>query len=116
MKQKLIDVLKSFGYPVVLERSLAPNEYPDTFITFWNFDSSNLSYDNEDDITEYGYNVRLYSRDPNLVESTKKQILSALKKSGFIPDGCGNDFTFNSETLHLGWSVDVYILEENEDG
>lgn len=116
MKQKLIDTLTPLGYPVILEGSLSPKEYPDSFITFWNFMTSNRSYSNEDEITEYGFNVRFYSTSPTLVEDNKKLILKALKKAGFIPDGCGNDFTFSSETSHLGWSVDVYILEENENG
>lgn len=113
MKQFLIDTLTALGYPVILEGSIAPKNYPDTFITFWNFMSANRSFDDEDKLTEYGFNVRLYSKSPNLVEKTKKLILKTLKSAGFIPDGCGNDFTFNSETSHLGWSVDVYILEDN---
>lgn len=116
MKQYLIDTLTPLGYPVVLESSIAPKNYPDSFITFWNFDSSNTSYDDEDRYTEYAYNVRFYSVDPALVEKAKKDIMKALKGAGFIPDGCGNDFTFNSQTCHLGWSVDVYILEDNENG
>lgn len=111
MKQKLIDVLSQFGFPVILEGSLSPEGYPETFITFWNFDSSNRCFDGEDEVTEYGFNVRLYSKSPATVEKNKKLILRTLKDEGFIPDGRGNDFTFNSQTLHLGWSVDVYYLE-----
>lgn len=114
MKQKLIDTLTPLGYPVILEGSLSPKEYPDSFITFWNFMTSNRSFDDDDVMTEYGFNVRFYSTSPSLVETTKILILKTLKSAGFIPDGCGNDFTFNSETLHLGWSVDVYILEGND--
>ena len=116
MKQYLIDALTPLGFPVLLEGSLSPKSYPDSFITFWNFYSSNTSFDNDDMMTEYGFNIRFYSVSPNEVEKAKKLILKALKDAGFIPDGKGNDFTFNSETQHLGWSVDVYILEENQNG
>lgn len=116
MKEYLIETLNAFGYPVVLERSLAPKDYPDTFITFWNFSSSNLVFDNTSTTwTNWGFNIRLYSKSPVVVENTKKLILKALKNAGFIPDGCGNDFTYSPETSHLGWSVDVYYTEENND-
>lgn len=111
MKQYLIDTLTPLGYPVLLEGSIAPKEYPESFITFWNFYSSNTSFDNDDMATEYGFNIRFYSTSPSVVEETKKLILKTLKNAGFIPDGRGNDFTFNSETQHLGWSVDVYFTE-----
>lgn len=116
MKEYLIETLSALGYPVILEGSLAPKSYPESFISFWNFSSYNRSFDDEDKLTEYGYNVRFYSTSPAVVEKAKKDILKTLKSAGFIPDGCGNDFTFNSETAHLGWSVDVYILEDNENG
>ena len=116
MKQYLIDTLTPLGYSVLLEDTLAPKEYPDAFIAFWNFDSSNRSFSNVDEVTEWGFNIRFYSKSPNEVEIARKNILKALKGAGFIPDGCGNDFTFNADTLHLGWSVDAYILEENKDG
>lgn len=114
MKQYLIDTLTPLGFPVILEGSLSPKDYPESFITFWNFTSSNTSFDNDDLVTEYGFNIRFYSTSPSLVETNKKIILKTLKSAGFIPDGCGNDFTFSQETSHLGWSVDVYILEEND--
>ena len=113
MKEKLIGTLGAFGYPVILEGTLSPKDYPPTFFTFWNFTSSNRSFDDFDAVTEWGYNVRFYSTSPTLVEKSKRDILKALKNAGFIPDGCGSDFVYNTETSHLGWSVDVYILEEN---
>lgn len=113
MKELLIETLKKLGFPVLLESTLSPKDYPDTFITFWQFDSSNSSYDNDDMVTEWGFNVRLYSKSPTLVEENKKLILKTLKEAKFIPDGKGFDFTYEAETQHLGWSVDVYFLEVN---
>lgn len=111
MKEKLIETLSPLNFPVFLEGSLSPEKYPDEFITIWEFMSANRSYSNEDIVTEYGYNVRFYSRSPESVEKNRKLILKTLKDANFIPDGCGNDFVFSDETEHLGWSVDVYILE-----
>lgn len=116
MKEKLINVLSVFGFSVRLEGSLSDKEYPETFITFWNFTSNNNSYSNDDLVTTWGYNVRLYSKNPVTVEDTKKLILKELKRNGFIPNGKGNDFVYSSETHHIGWSVDVYYLEVNNAG
>lgn len=115
VKERLIETLQPLGYDVILEGSLSPKDYPDSFITFWNFTSSNTSFDNEDMVTEYGFNIRFYSKSPIVVEENKRLILITLKKAGFIPDGRGNDFSFNQETLHLGWSIDVYFMEENDE-
>lgn len=114
MKKRLIEILSQFGFSVRLEGSLSDNEYPETFITFWNFTSNNDSYSNEDLYTTWGYNVRLYSKNPSLVEEVKINILKELKKAGFTPNGKGNDFVYSSETHHVGWSVDVYCTEVND--
>lgn len=113
MKELLISTLAVFGFPVKLEGSLSPEEYPDTFFTFWNFTSNNGSYSNDDMVTTWGYNVRLYSTDPAKVETMKLDIIAGLKAAGFIPNGKGNDFVYSSETHHVGWSVDVYYMEVN---
>lgn len=114
MKELLIKTLSQFGFPVRLEGSLSDKEYPETFITFWNFTSTNDSYSNDDYVTTWGYNVRLYSKIPSVVEEVKINILKELKKAGFTPNGKGNDFVYSSETHHVGWSVDVYYLEGNK--
>lgn len=116
MKEDLIRTLEPLGFPVILEGTLAPKSYPETFITFWQFNSSNSSFDNDDAVTEWGFNIKLFSTSPTVVEENKKLVLKTLKQSGYIPDGKGFDFAFDSETRHLGWSVDVYFLEVNENG
>lgn len=113
MKEFLITTLEPLGFPVFQEGTLAPKDYPETFITFWQFDSSNLSYSNDDMVTEWGFNIRLFSKSPRVVEDNKKLILKTLKEAKFIPDGKGFDFSYSVETQHLGWSVDVYFLEVN---
>ena len=113
MKELLISILEKTGLEVFLEGSISPETYPDEFITVWQFDSSNRSYSNSDVVTEWAYNVRLFSKSPTRMEELKKLILSYLKENNFIPDGKGYDFSYDVNTHHMGWSVDVYILEVN---
>ena len=48
MEDTLIQLLESFGYPVIRQGSLpADQAYPDTFFTFWNSTEDGQSfYDN----------------------------------------------------------------------
>ena len=47
MEDLLIEILSDFGYPVMLQGSLADDEpYPDNFFTFYNNDSYSHFYDN----------------------------------------------------------------------
>lgn len=112
MKQKLIEELEKFGYPVFLQGSLNPDAaYPDSFITFWTDDVlDNSHYD--DDTTSYAwdFSVIFYSNDPLLVESVPEQIRQALKKAGFIPQGKGQDVP-SDEPTHTGWAQSYYYLD-----
>lgn len=112
MKQKLIEILSTFGYPVFLQGSLNPDDaYPDTFITFWVNDvSDNSHYDNEETSYLWDLQVILYSNDPLLVNSKPLEIRKALKQAGFIPLGKGNDIP-SDEPTHTGWYQNYYYIE-----
>lgn len=114
MKQKLIEILSTFGYPVFLQGSLNADEaYPDTFITFWVDDADDNSH-YDDDTTSYlwDFSVIFYSNDPNLVNSKPEEIRKALKQAGFIPQGKGRDIP-SDEPTHTGWAQDFYYIENN---
>ena len=112
MKQKLIEILSSFGFPVFLQGSLNADEaYPAAFITFWTDDvADNSHYDN--DATSYAWNfsVIFYSNDPALVNSKPDEIRKALKAAGFISNGKGHDIP-SDEPTHTGWAMDFYFIE-----
>ena len=63
MREKLINLLESFGYPVHLQGSLlSVDDYPDSFFTFWNFQNDgDLFYDNESHASDFGYWIYFYS-------------------------------------------------------
>lgn len=112
MKQKLIETLQTFGYPVHLQGTLNPDEaYPDTFITFWTDDTDDtVHFDNKTQSTDWFFNVIIYSNNPVIVNEKPKEIRAKLKAAGFIPQGKGHDIPSDKET-HTGWTMD-YIYTE----
>lgn len=112
MKQKLIDVLSGFGFPVLLKYSVAPDDYPSDVILFWNFDSDNTAYENSDYISRWGFEVTYFSTSPANVEKYKTLIRDELKKNGFVSDGNGYDIaTDTSTSTRTGWRCDFYFME-----
>lgn len=112
MKQKLINALSAFGYPVFLQGTLNPAEaYPKTFITFFT-DSTNDNghFENETNAVNWYFSVILYSDDPKTVNTKPKEIIAALKQEGFTPQGIGNDI-LSDEPTHTGWAMDFVTTE-----
>ena len=89
MREKLINLLESFGYPVHLQGSLlSVDDYPDSFFTFWNFQNDgDLFYDNESYASDFGYWLYFYSSDPELIENKINEVKAVLKKNKFIVQG-----------------------------
>lgn len=113
MKQILLNVLNTFGYPVFLQGSLGTNEpFPASFFTFQTISSSDISFDNIDAYAVYGFQVIFYSNDPRTVESIAAQSRAALKQAGFIADGRGVDIP-SEEPTHTGWVTEYYYIKED---
>lgn len=112
MEDLLISTLESFGYPVMLQGSLLPNEpYPNHFFTFWNMSSEDSSYyDNHEHSTIYEYEVNFYSIDPSLVYSKIREVKQALKAVGFIVNGDGYSVP-SDEATHDGRAIDVTFFK-----
>lgn len=112
MKKNLIDVLESRGFPVFLQGSLSPEEkYPETFFTFWNFETpEGAFYDNDAHSAYWGFWVFLYSEDPEIVERETETIRKLLKENGFILQGRGEDVDSGRET-HTGRMLTLYYME-----
>lgn len=112
MKKLLIKTLEQFGYPVILQGTIAEDEpYPESFITFWTDDSEEAAaYENETALTAWSYQVNFYSTDPELVETVAAKIRTAMKAAGFIPRGKGRDLP-SDEPTHTGWTQNFYYLE-----
>ena len=112
LKDALISLLETFGYPVRLQGSLAEDEqYPDSFFTFWNNDSSDGShYDNDAVNYIWDFDVNFYSIDPALVNTVLLDARRLMKTNGWIMSGKGHDLA-SDEPTHTGRGINVKYIE-----
>ena len=111
MEDNLIELLKTFKYPVIRQGSLAPEDaYPDTFFTFWNNDETGESfYDNDTVSVDYTYDINVYSTDPDLVYSLLTEARALLKQNGWIIVTRGYD-VLSDEITHTGRGMEIQFL------
>lgn len=114
MKDELISILESSGYPVMLQGSLGTNKkYPDSFFTFWNNETSDgAHYDNFALNTIWDFTIYFYSTDPTTVNTVLEATKKKLQKTGWIVGGKGYDVASDEKT-HTGRAVDVFFVEKN---
>lgn len=112
MKDALIALLETFGYPVRLQGSLAEHEqYPDSFFTFWNNDSTDGShYDNDAINYIWDFDVNFYSTNPTLVNTVLLDAKTLLKNNGWIISGKGYDVA-TDEPTHTGRGINAIYIE-----
>lgn len=112
VKEKLIDLLSQDGYPVFLQGSLNEKaKYPETFITFYNFDTpKNMFYDNKNKQNIWYFWVYLYSTDPDTVNSKIDFLQERLEDNGFNVQGNSIDVASDEET-HTGRMFTCYYVE-----
>ena len=117
MKQRLIDILNKYGYPVMLQGSLNPEEeYPESFFTFWNFETPEAAfYDNAAGRAVWGFWVYFYSADPAKVDTILERARQSLIENGFITSGKGEDVA-SDVTTHTGRMIEIYGIEEYQKG
>jgi len=111
MKEKLIELLESFGYPVFLQGSLGDCAYPESFFTIWNNSSDdNNHYDNEPVSYTWSFDVNFYSVNPELVNNMLLEAKAVLKANGFIISGKGYDL-MSDEPTHTGRGMNALIID-----
>lgn len=112
MKDALISLLETFGYPVRLQGSFAEDEqYPESFFTFWNNDTSDGShYDNDAVNYIWDFDVNFYSIDPALVNTVLLDARRLMKSNGWIMSGKGHDLA-SDEPTHTGRGINVKYIE-----
>lgn len=112
MEDNLVEILSSFGYPVYRQGSMSNDAtYPDTFFTFWNYDSPDHNhYDNNDYGTEWNFNIYVYSNDPDMTYNLLASARAALKSAGWICQGKGFDVQSDEET-HTGRGLNVIYMQ-----
>lgn len=113
MKELLYNTLSAFDYPVYLQGT-APQDYPDSFISYWTIDTpAAAEFDNTLMLSKWQFYVYFYSTDPELVRSVPVEIRRALKAAGFTPQGKGRDL-LSDDPAHTGWVQEYSIFEEEK--
>lgn len=114
MKELLISLLETFGYPVKLQGSIGADEaYPESFFTFWNGDSFDGDhYDNDAIYYVWDFQVNFYSSNPDLVNTVLMSAKTLLKQNGFIISGKGYDVPSDEHT-HTGRGMTVQIIDND---
>lgn len=112
MKEQLIALLETFGYPVKLQGSISQNEqYPQSFFTFWNNDTADQNhYDNNAIAYVWDFDINFYSVNPTLVNSVLIEAKQLLKANGWIISGKGRDVP-SDEPTHTGRGMTAIYLE-----
>lgn len=112
MEDNLIQLLESFGFPVLRQGSLTEGKkYPSDFFTFWNIDSPiHANYNNADYGTAYAYYVNFYSDDPDNTYNVLANARALLKAGGWAVPSKGYDVA-SDEPTHTGRGMEVYYLD-----
>ena len=114
MEDNLIQLLESLGYPVFRQGSLTkPDEYPETFITFWNDEELGQSfYDNDVALTTHAFSINVYSTNPDTAYMVQRQARDTLKANEWTITVRGYDVQSDDET-HIGRGFEaVYLKNE----
>lgn len=114
MKEQLIQLLTTFGYPVKLQGSIGKDEkYPNSFFTFWNNDTDDGShYDNKAINYIWDFTINFYSNNPTLVNTILLEVKTLFETNGWIVPGKGYDVP-TDEPTHTGRGIDVLYVEKN---
>ena len=115
VKELLVTLLESYGYPVFLQGTLHEDEaYPDSFFTYFNNDTyDRVHYDNDALDWVWDFDVNFYSTDVVLVNTKLLEAIALLRENGFIISGKGYD-VMSDEPTHTGRGVNALFVEKNK--
>lgn len=116
MKDFLIEILETRGFPVYQQGSMTKDEaYPDSFYTFWNNSADDAShYDNDATGWWWNFDVMFYSVDPSLVDTELLEARKLLKQNGFVVVGKGYDVA-SDEPTHTGRGINALKFQINKE-
>lgn len=90
---KLEEVFKKTGLEYSRQGSYGEDdEYPESFFTFWNFDTPEEGfYDDEANRSVWYWQVYYYTKDPATLYSKMDEFVRLAKEAGFVVEGRGHD-------------------------
>lgn len=109
MRSLLVDTLKKI-YPTYPQGSLSPDEYPDHFFTYWNYEKPERYADNKPVGAVWGFWVYHYSSDSRTHEKALQDAMKALRAEGFIIENPGVDAASDKRS-HTGRMMTVKYIE-----
>lgn len=103
--------------PIFRQGSLGEeDDYPDTFLTFWNSaETERTAYNNETATVVWSFDVNAYSTSAATVYSLSGKLRDALKKAGWQAPDRGHDVG-SDEITHTGRGISVTFLETLQGG
>lgn len=112
MIEKLLSILEQFGFPVYRQGSMNDDDqYPPSFFTYWNFETPEDShYDNDAARAVWGFWVYFYTDNPEIIDTKLFEAANALKNSGWVVDGRGQDVA-SDEPTHCGRMITCRFIE-----
>ena len=108
MRDELIKILEATGFPASMQGTIG--NYPESFYTFWNFETPETYYDNNPVNAIWGFWIYFFSTDPALVESETSAAIARLRAAGWIVAGRGED-ALSDEPTHTGRRLTIYKKE-----
>jgi hypothetical protein len=108
MREALIKILEATGYPASMQGTIG--EYPESFYTFWNYETPETYYDNNPVNAVWGFWIYFFSTDPALVESETSAVIARLRAAGWTVAGRGED-ALSDEPTHTGRRLTIYKKE-----
>lgn len=93
MWSKLEQVFEKMGLEYSRQGSYSEDaEYPPSFFTFWNFDTPEDGfYDNNAHRAVWYWNVYYYTKDASTLYSKMDEFMKSAKDAGFVLDGKAHD-------------------------
>lgn len=93
MWTKLEEVFEKTGLEYSRQGSYGEDdEYPESFFTFWNFDTPEEGfYDDKANRSVWYWQVYYYTKDPATLYSKMDEFIRLAKEVGFVVEGRGQD-------------------------
>lgn len=113
MWSKLENVFEQIGLDYSRQGSYSDNsEYPESFFTFWNFDTPEEGfYDNEAKRTVWFWQVYYYTKDPSTLYTRMDEFIRLAKAEGFTVEGRGFDIA-SDRPDYPGRTIRIKYAEE----
>ncbi len=113
MWAKLEEVFEELGLDYSRQGSYTDDsEYPPSFFTFWNYDTPEGGYfDNDSHRSIWYWQVYYYTNNASTLYSMIDELVAVAKEKGFIIEGRGQDIA-SDRPDYMGRTIRLKYMEE----